>query len=121
MADADIQGARNAFLQAAQRDKAEKSETAAMAQWMIGETFMHQKRYAEAAAEYFRVVSLYPHPRWQAASLLQAGHCYERRQQPQEAAELYRQLLKKYPETDFASEARNRLKTLTRADHRPQS
>ena len=121
MADADVQGARSAFLQAAQRDNAEKSETAAMAQWMIGETFMHQKRYAEAAAEYFRVVSLYPHPRWQAASLLQAGRCYERRQQPQEAVGLYRQLLKKYPETDFASEARARLMTLTRADGRPQS
>ncbi len=121
MADANIDAARNAFLQAAQRDSVEKSETAAMAQWMIGETFMHQNRYAEAAAEYFRVVSLYPHPRWQAAALLQAGHCYERRQQPQEAAELYRQLLKKYPETDFASKARAHLITLTNADRRPQS
>ncbi len=121
MADAEIEAARTAFIRAAQRDHLEKSETAAMAQWMIGETFMHQERYAEAAAEYFRVVSLYPHPRWQAASLLQAGRCYERRQQVQEAAGLYRQLLQKYPETDFASEARIRLKTLTRADRRPQS
>ena len=121
MADADLQGARSAFLRAAQRDQAEKSETAAMAQWMIGETFMHQERYAEAAAEYFRVVSLYPHPRWQAASLLQAGRCYEQRKQPKEAAELYRQILKKYSETDFAAQARTRLKTLTRAEHRPQS
>ena len=121
MADADLEGARTAFLRAAQRDQAGKTETAAMAQWMIGESLMHQERYAEAAAEYFRVVSLYPHPRWQAAALLQAGHCYERRHQPEEAAELYRQILKNYPESDFASRARTQLKALTSTSRRPQS
>ena len=121
MADADLEGARTAFLRAAQRDQAEKTETAAMAQWMMGESLMHQERYAEAAAEYFRVVSLYPHPRWQAAALLQAGHCYERRHQPEEAAKLYRQILKNYPESDFASRARTQLKVLTSTSRRPQS
>ena len=121
MADANLEGARAAFLRAAQRDQAEKTETAAMAQWMIGESWMHQERYAEAAAEYFRVVSLYPHPRWQAAALLQAGRCYERRQQPEEAAQLYRQILKNYPESDFASQARTQLKAVTSARRRPQS
>ena len=121
MADANLEGARVAFLRAAQRDQTEKTETAAMAQWMIGESLMHQERYAEAAAEYFRVVSLYPHPQWQAAALLQAARCYERRQQPQEAAQLYRQILKNYPDSDFASRARTQLKAVTSADRRPQS
>jgi len=116
MADADIQGARTAFLRAAQRDRAEKSETSAMAQWMIGETFMHQKRYAEAAAEYFRVVSLYPHPRWQAAALLQAAQCYERRNQGWDAEKLYRQVIREYPESEFVSPAREKLQAISRGN-----
>ena len=49
-----------------------------MAQWMIGESFFHQEKYAEALAEYLRVDDRYPFPRWQAAALLQAGKCHER-------------------------------------------
>ena len=87
-----------------------------MAQWMIGETFMHQERYAEAAAEYFRVVSLYPHPRWQAAALLQAAQCYERRNQGWDAEKLYRQIIREYPESEFISPAREKLQAILRGN-----
>ena len=39
-----------------------KTETAAMAQWMIGETYFHQKNYEAALREYLRLEILYAYP-----------------------------------------------------------
>ncbi|MDA7950184.1 MAG: tetratricopeptide repeat protein, partial [Pirellulaceae bacterium] len=85
------------------------TETAAMAQWMIGETHFHQKNHHEAIKAYFRVEQLYPYPRWQAAALLQAGKCYEQLSQAKESLEIYRKIVEQYPSTTFAGEARRRL------------
>jgi len=86
-----------------------KTETAAMAQWMIGETFFHQKEYDEAIRAYSRVEILYDYPRWRAASLLQIGKCYEMKGEWRQAVERYAQLLKQYSETAFAEDASRRL------------
>nr|NIP84797.1 tetratricopeptide repeat protein [Planctomycetales bacterium] len=109
VADARFQEAREAFLQAAPRDGSLKTETAAMAQWMIGETYMHQENYAQALREYLRVQALYAYPQWQAAGLLQAAKCYEQLNQPQQAAALYRQIVELYPGEQVAAEAARRL------------
>ncbi len=109
-AQARFDEARDAFLKAAPRDGAVKNETAAQAQWMIGETYMHQDNYEQALTEYFRVEALYAFPRWQAAALLQAGKCYEHIGQPREAVVLYRRILTKYPGTTFVEEASQRLR-----------
>lgn len=110
MAQARFDEARDAFLQAAPRNGGVKNETAAQAQWMIGETYMHQENYEQALPEYFRVEALYAFPRWQAAALLQAGKCYEHIGQPREALVLYRRILTKYPGTTFVEEASQRLR-----------
>ncbi len=112
IAAAEFDQARLFFRRAAQIDSETKTETAAMAQWMIGESFMHQENYQAALGEYFRVVSLYPFPRWQAAGLLQAGKCYERLSRGQDAAKLYRQIQEDYSQTEFAKTASERLKAL---------
>ena len=49
------------------------TETAAMVQWMIGETYFHQKDYEPAICAYLRVESLVAFPRRQAASLSAGG------------------------------------------------
>lgn len=85
------------------------SETAAMAQWMIGETFFHQRDFKNAIPAYRRVELLYPFPRWRAAALLQAGKCHEKQQEWPEAITLYSRLLNDYPEKPFSSEAQKRL------------
>lgn len=109
VAEARFQEAREAFLQAAPRDGSLKTETAAMAQWMIGETYMHQENYAQALREYLRVQALYAYPQWQAAGLLQAAKCYEQLNQPNQAAALYRQIVELYPREQVAEEAARRL------------
>ena len=81
-----------------------------MAQWMIGETYFHQKNYTEAIKAYYRVERLYPYPRWQAAALLQSGKCHEMRGEFQDAVKLYGQLLRDYADSPFAEEASQRLR-----------
>ena len=91
-------------------DLGAKTETAAMAQWMIGETFFHQKKMTDAIRAYHRVEALYEYPVWQALSLLQAGKCHERLQQPVEARRLYAQVLREFADTPAARDAAKRLR-----------
>ncbi len=93
-----------------------KTETAAMAQWMIGETYFHQRDYASAVREYLRVEILYDFPSWQAAALLQAGKCCEKLGKPDEAAAHYRRVLEHYADTEFREPAAQRLQALGAED-----
>jgi TolA-binding protein len=82
-----------------------------MAQWMIGESYFHQKNYDAALREYLRLEILYAYPTWQAAALLQAGKCQEHLGQWKQAAELYDRLVKEYSSSSFVDEAERRLKS----------
>lgn len=108
-AQADFAAARESYAKVIASSRAATTETAAMARWMIGETFFHQEKYAEALAEYLRVDERYPFPRWQSAALLQAGKCHESLGQWQSAVAVYQRLLKTYPSSEFRGEAGERL------------
>jgi TolA-binding protein len=111
---ADFEAAREAYRRVIRSTGGAKTETAAMAQWMTGETYFHQKDYEAALKEYLRVEILYAYPRWQAGALLQAGMCRERLGQPAAAAELYARAARDYPNTPFAEEANRRVPLLAR-------
>ena len=81
-----------------------------MAQWMIGETYFHQKNYDDAIPAYLRVEILYDYPQWNAAGLLQAAKCYELRRDYRAAVELYARLLSEYPDTPYRQQASERLR-----------
>ena len=85
------------------------SETAAMAQWRIGEIRFHQEDYVAAIQAYHRVNSIYGYPRWRSAALLQAGKCQEHLKNWKHAEKLYRQLLKSFPDNELATDAQARL------------
>ena len=112
-AEQSFDDARAAFVKVVHSAAGGKTETAAMAQWMIGETYFHQENYTTALSEYLRVEVLYPYPRWQAAALLQAGKCHERLGEKKEAAEMYAHMLQKYPQTEFTADASQRLQETT--------
>jgi len=110
--EADFNAARRAYRKVIRSPNGAKTETAAMAQWMIGESFFHQKNYADAAREYLKVEILYDFPAWQAAALLQAGKCHDLLGESVEADKLYAQLIKEYPDQPYAKEAVARRQTL---------
>ena len=109
--------ARDAYRRVTQSPHGAKTETAAMAQWMIGETWFHQKLYQDAIKQYLRAEILYKYPKWQAASLLQAGKCYEHLGDWQQATAMYTKLLSKYANTMYDEKAQRRLRIVQqRAD-----
>jgi len=104
--------ARERFERVIRSPEGGKTETAAMAQWMIGESHRHERKYDEAIKAYHRVESLFDYPRWQGAALLQAGICHQLNGEAVEATKLFDQLIEQHPESAFAKEATERLQQL---------
>jgi TolA-binding protein len=109
---AEFEEARGAYQRAIRSPSGEKTETAAMAQWMIGETYFHQKNYELALREYLRVEILYAYPAWQALSLLEAAKCHEMLGDFRQAGECYRRIVERYADTPTAKEAKKRMETI---------
>lgn len=86
-----------------------RTETAAKAQFMIGEIYLLQKEYAKAEAEFLKVDILYKFPDWQAPALFQAGSCQEELQHWKDAAKSYEALIKDYPKSEYTKMAAERL------------
>ncbi|XZE43567.1 tetratricopeptide repeat protein [Pirellulaceae bacterium SH467] len=112
IARADFQGARERLDRIAIASSNSNATLLARAGWMAGETFMMQRRYAEAAASYQRVLSIPGEEHWHAASVLQLGVCAEMSQDPNAAVEWYRRVQERYPESPFAKTASERLSDL---------
>jgi TolA-binding protein len=107
---ADFEQARAAYRAVVRSATGGKTETAAMAQWMIGETYFLQNEFDLAIRAYYRVEGLYGYHRWRAAAILQAGKCHEMKGSWGEAMRLYARLLEEFPDTKFAPKASIRLR-----------
>jgi TolA-binding protein len=108
-AQADLAGARAAYEKVVLSPRAAQSETAALAQWMIGETYFHQEDYSAALTEYEKTLREFPTARVCAAALLQAGKCHELLGHWDAAVAAYRQLMEKYPTSELSTEAARRV------------
>jgi TolA-binding protein len=87
--------------------------TAARAQFQIGECLFAKKQYDEAVRELLKVDILYGYPEWSAAALFEAGRCFEELAKPAEARSQFEQVKQKYPETQWAKLAGQRLTALS--------
>ena len=101
--------ARAAFKQAIDDPNGTRTETAAKAQLMLAETYYFQKDYKTALENYLRVYLLYKYPAWQAPALFQAGACDEQLGEWAKAVGDYESLLKEFPQTQWAEDAKPRL------------
>lgn len=107
-----LNDARAAYERVTSSPAAAGTETAATAQWLIGETLFHQKRYGDALAAYERCSGHASYPRWQAAGLLQAGKCRLLLGQKDRAIADFEKLATELAETPYAAEARQQLAAL---------
>lgn len=96
----EFTAARTAYCRVLDRPAAVGTETAAMAQWMIGETFFHQRAYAEARTAYQKVIDQHARPEWQARAALQLGKCWELDGRWQNAAAVYADASQRFATTD---------------------
>lgn len=104
--------ARTAYERVLRRASAQGTETAAMAQWMIGESCFHQKRYAAAIEAYERCLREHQLPRWQAAALLQAGKCRLLQGDALAARRDLERVATDFADQPLAAEAKSRLAAL---------
>jgi TolA-binding protein len=88
------------------------TETAARAQFQVGETFLAEGRFEEAAAALLAVEDVYAYPQWSARALLEAGRAFEQLKQPDAARQQYKAVTDKYKELPEAAAASDRLREL---------
>jgi TolA-binding protein len=91
-----------------------EGETAARAQFQIGECLFADKRYDEAVRELLKVDILYGYPEWSAAALYEAGRCFEEMSDPVAARRQFEQLVRDHEGSSWALLARERLETMSR-------
>ncbi|MBA2117815.1 Lipopolysaccharide assembly protein B [Planctomycetes bacterium FF15] len=117
----EFQQARAAYAKVVQSPTARQSETAAMAQWMIGETFFHQKNYDAAVRAYAQVATNYEaFPKWKAAALLQIGKCHEIQENWEKATQYYTEVRTEFEDSPFAPEAETRLSVVRQRTQQAQ-
>jgi TolA-binding protein len=109
-----LDDARTLYVEVIESDSGAGSETAAIAQWRIGEVHFHRENYSVAIEAYRKVETLYDYDQWKEAATLQAGKCQEHLGNWKHAAKLYTQLIKKFPESEMALQARERLTLIDR-------
>ncbi len=87
-------------------------EVAARAQFMIGQIQFEQKQHEEAIKSFFRVIYGYGFEQWQADASYEAARCFEVLKKTEQALKLYEELVTKYPNSDKASLAKERIAIL---------
>jgi TolA-binding protein len=101
--------ARRSYHRVLENDVARNTETAARAQWMIGETFFHQQDYPRAGAAYAKVMEYQEESDWQARAALQAGKCWELQEDWKQARDVYQAALQRWQASESASQLQARL------------
>lgn len=101
-ARAEFEEARETYLRVIRSRGGAKTQTAAGAQLMIGETYFHQKNYDAALREYLIVEMRYAFPEEQAAALVQAAICQQKLGDRKESTRLAERVLSVYPNTAAA-------------------
>lgn len=86
-----------------------KGSTAARAQFQIGECYFAMKRHDEAVRELLKVDILFAYPEWSAAALYEAGRCFHDLDKRDDAKRQFEQVVKRYPDTNWALLSRERL------------
>src|SRR5690606_3576786 len=106
--------ARAAFERVLTDPNARRTETAARAQYEIAQTYFLQQRWEDARTAAFKVYTLYKFPQWQAPALYMAGLSDEALGETDKAESAFADVVKEFPGTPYATQAREKLAQLNR-------
>ena len=106
----DSEAARKKFSELIERNP--KSERADNAQFWIGEIYYREKWYEKAILEYQKVIENYPKGNKVPASLLKQGFAFLNLGDKANSRLILQELIKKYPKTNEAKIAKDKLKNL---------
>lgn len=104
--------ARTAFQRVLDDPNGRRTATAARAQYEVAQTFFLQQRWEEARTAAFKVYTLYKFPEWQAPALYMAGLCDEALGEKGKAASTLGDVVKEFPQSEYAGLAREKLAKL---------
>ena len=91
---------------------ATNGETAARAQFQIGETWLAENKFEQAIPALLAVEDVYKYPKWSARALFEAGRAFEQLKQPDKAKQQYGEIVNKYKDAPEAGMAQDRLKNI---------
>jgi len=87
-----------------------KDETAAKAQFFLGETFFAEGKTREALKAYLRVIALWgAYEKWAAAAQYETARVYLRQGEKEKARKALEEVVARYPGTEWAKAAREKL------------
>lgn len=112
MRQAKFDDARAAFKRTVDSKEGTRTQTAAKAQFMIGESYTTQKKYREAREAYSRVYLLYKHPEWREPARYQMGVCDQALGDKPQAIATFEKFLEEFPESTHEADVKKRLGTL---------
>lgn len=91
---------------------ATNGQTAARAQFQIGETFLAEGSFDKAIPQLLAVEDVYKYPQWAARALFEAGRAFEQLKEKDQAKKQYTEIVTKYKDAPEAEMAQQRLKSL---------
>jgi TolA-binding protein len=91
---------------------ATNGETAARAQFQIGETYLTESKFEQAIPALLAVDDVYKYPNWSARALFEAGRAFEQLKQNDQAKKQYTDLITRYKDSPEAGMAQDRLKSI---------
>ncbi len=109
---AQFDSARQLLQAIASKPQVQSPEIAARAWWMMGETYLMQRRYGEAVQSYEQVFRVDARAYWQSAAWMQIGQCQELLQDASAARHAYEQIVRSDADGTFGALARERLEKL---------
>ena len=109
---AEFTEAREAFQKVISDTSGRRTPTAAKSQFLMAETYLVEKNYQAALLEYLKVDIQYDYPEWRAPAKFQTGMCHEALMEWPKAAKTYQDLIKTFPDSEFAPKASERLKAI---------
>lgn len=112
---AKFDDARQLLKAIASGDRSSSPELIARSWWMVGETYLMQRRFSDALNAYEQVYGTEASEYWHSAARMQTGQCYELLRDPESARTAYQQVLERDPEGAFGVQARERISLLPKS------